>query len=116
MAEDRTETARLHCREPVSLLCERCVPNRVHAVVEAVEATGLCAAVDAGARKAAADEFRRREHTVIASGQLCHLCLRAERGRFVSHTETKRPSVEIRPLGAQSDPTGASLNSLPRLR
>jgi hypothetical protein len=65
------------------------VANRVHAVVEAVKATGLRAAVDPGVRQPASAELRAGEDTVITLSERRDPYLRRLVERSLSHSESK---------------------------
>jgi hypothetical protein len=68
------------------------MPNRVDAVMQAMNAAGLHAPVDAGVGEAASEQLVRGEHSLIALGQDSNSRFRVVNGRWLSHSESKSPS------------------------
>jgi hypothetical protein len=89
MAEHRTRSACLNGRKPAPLPADRSVPDRVDAMVQAMEPPRLSATGDAGMSQAAGNEFISRQHTVIPPRKLRDPAIGRWRERPLSHVESR---------------------------
>ncbi len=102
MAEHRALTAGEHRRHPSALVAQACVPDRVNASVDPVQASGSKASADCGALDAGRCELADRHHTMLLGSDSSHN--RVWRGAFLSHSETNAPLVPDSPsAGAQTE-------------